>query len=200
MSGAAQPTDPGVASTSPSSEELTGTPPWFGCDTLELATFGKLYHPSGRDFLSMAVDAAKYGHAQVHYPVEYRPRVNFRPYIPAPLDFATRAAEVYHLDRELDRAVLHSNDFSDLVRETVGGQPGPASMFRRENPTLGSPLVSSPPRAIAGLEGGARRQFLLNARRFSAERMAQQTIAAYEHAATVHSARRNGRNDGVLVQ
>jgi hypothetical protein len=136
---------------------------------LELSSAGKLYHPSGRDFYSMAVDTAKYGHAQVHFPVEYRPRVNFRPHIPAPLDFALRAAEVYHLDRELDRAVLHSNDFSDLVRETVGGQPGPAGMFRPERSGHRAAEFASMGRPPVEEAGGTRRQFLLNALRFSAE-------------------------------
>jgi hypothetical protein len=118
----------------------------------------------------MAANAAKYGHCQVQNPVHYRSKVPFRPDLAAPLDFAIRAAEIYALDRELDRAVLRVQDYADLLLDGVDAQLGPGELFlaelgaSRATGTFGAP---SGPRLPPGPR---RRQFILNELQLLGER------------------------------
>jgi hypothetical protein len=82
----------------------------------------------------MAASAAKFGHCQVRPPVEYRSKTPFGPEIAAPLDFAVRAAEVYAIDRELDRAVLGVEEHAVLLEETVTTQAGPGGLLAASDP------------------------------------------------------------------
>ncbi|MCI4318005.1 MAG: hypothetical protein L3J96_05645, partial [Thermoplasmata archaeon] len=97
----------------------------------------------------MAAGAAKYGHCAIGYPVEYRSKVPFRPEIAAPLDLAVRVAEIYALDRELDRSVLEVGSFLDLLRGSLGPGLGPVD-FR---PMPSDTAKVGPPSAMESLAG-----------------------------------------------
>ncbi|MCI4366184.1 MAG: Fic family protein [Thermoplasmata archaeon] len=112
----------------------------------------------------MAASAAKYGHCQPRYPVEYRPKAPFRPWIVAPLDFTARAAALYLWDHELDRAILEPADLAAVLEEELWSQPGPGGIFRAEASAARRPAARMPVSA-----GPFRRQFLLNALRLARE-------------------------------
>jgi hypothetical protein len=105
----------------------------------------------------MAASAAKFAHCQPRYPVEYRAKSPFRPWLVPPLDFTVRASALYSLDHELDRAVLRPSDLSEVLEEELWRHPGPGGIFRVEP----EPVRSHPPRVPLSA-GPFRRQFLLN--------------------------------------
>jgi hypothetical protein len=107
----------------------------------------------------MAASAAKFAHCHLRHRVEYRSKVPFLPSVPAPLDFAYRAGAILALDRELDRAILNSNDLRQLLVEDVAEQPGPGRAFDREGPRI---ALGGPRRPTLAGFGPLRRQFLTN--------------------------------------
>jgi Fic family protein len=127
-----------------------------------------IFCPSHSEY-DMAASAAKYAHCQVTPPVEYRGKLPFHPEIAAPLDFTLRMAEVYALDRELDRAVLGVKEYVELLTEDAQAQIGPGGVFLTD--------LESRPRqreATARKDGGValgpvRRQYILNQLRFVGE-------------------------------
>lgn len=133
-------------------------------------SFGKLYLVAGGDIGSMAANAAKYGHCQVQNPVHYRSKVPFRPEVAAPLDFAVRAAEIYALDRELDRAVLRVQDYADLLLDGVESQLGPGELFLAELGASNATGSFGTPAGPRVPPGPRRRQFILNELQFLGER------------------------------
>ncbi|HEV2317025.1 MAG TPA: Fic family protein [Thermoplasmata archaeon] len=114
----------------------------------------------------MAAPAAKYGHCHVRYPVEYRSKVPFRPEVTAPLDFAARVAEIFALDRELDRAVLGLEQYATLLSES-------AEAYLTRGELHAEPRAGASPHSAGAASpwagGAARRQFLLNELQFLRE-------------------------------
>lgn len=115
----------------------------------------------------MAAQAAKYGHCEIRYPVEYRSKVPFRPELTAPLDLAVRAAEVYALDRELDRAVLGPDDYADLFAESVGWGLDPGDLLG--GPPAARPVGPASAVPARTVEESRRDQFVLNELQFLGE-------------------------------
>jgi Fic/DOC family len=114
----------------------------------------------------MAAVAAKYAHCQVRAPVPYHVHGAFRPDVAAPLDFAPRAAELFALDRELDRAVFGLEEYQQLVVEAVGDLSGPGGWLRSER-LAPDRTVDSMAGAVPASLGPRRRQFAVNLLRFS---------------------------------
>jgi DNA-binding transcriptional ArsR family regulator len=135
-----------------------------------LSSGQKVYPPSDPTWQLMAANAAKFGHCQVRYPVEYRSKVPFRPELAAPLDLSVRSAEIYALDQELDRAVLHINDYSELLWESAAaGIPSTELLASDFDLAIISPKPTVGPIQLPDLEP-LRRQFVLNELEFLTER------------------------------
>ena len=81
----------------------------------------------------MAAGAAKYAHCHPRPPTAYRTKAPWRGEISAPLDFAVRTAEIFTLDRELDRAILGPKEFAELWVDAVRSVAGPGGVFRSED-------------------------------------------------------------------
>ncbi len=94
----------------------------------------------------MAASAAQYAHCQPHLPVAFRGWAARPPEIHAPREFAARSAEIYLLDRELDRAVALEAELSrsgrEAARASVGRSPRPADP---EAPALPPFPIVAPP-------------------------------------------------------
>ncbi|MCI4321415.1 MAG: Fic family protein [Thermoplasmata archaeon] len=114
----------------------------------------------------MAVSAARFGHCHARRPVAYRSRSPFRPLVAAPLDFAVRAARVYTLDHELDRAVLNVEEYAGILLGDLERSPGPGGAFLSRSGLTGAGARSAAP---VDRRRSPRERFAVNEARLEVE-------------------------------
>jgi hypothetical protein len=117
----------------------------------------------------MAVRAARFAHAVARRPVGYRPKSPFQPAISAPLDFTVRVAELYTLDRELDRAVVTEGEGALMLSEAPAGAPEMEEMGEGEAAEPPTPPGPGAPRTAPMAARGPAQQLLWNQGRLATE-------------------------------